>query len=344
MYSRIIPVFISSSDDVGKEREIIDRVIKALSPKLLKLFGIMLYSEKWENFRPLSARSEEIQDIINARLEKSALFVGILYSKYGECINPETNISATHEEIRFAIQNDKNLKILIYKREPMLKIDDNNKSDVENRHRFNKLIEEIKKSKILYKKYDNVDYFEQNVTLDLMEAVLEMTTEASRREKLNKFFKFGISRRQREANVLIGYPPIHKHFGPSQRASYDWTQRLVPNVVYEDFRALRKIENSLNCMGVFDHKTVTTHYEDLRERGNRIWLCIPRNEIAQKKLDLFGNRVRFEFIGENSSNRELIWLNDNDDKITVKSPLQKYSRVQVPSATVSMKKGVNCLH
>src|SRR3989339_138935 len=323
MFPRIIPVFISSPNDVTLERKKVKSVLSDLSQILERIFGFVLTPVSWEEFRSFAAE-KKIQETINKNLEKSFLFIGILGKRYGTI--HDDGKSSTHQEFDFAISLKHKIEILVYK-----KISNENYADAEDIqqiHLLNQLIKEIKKEEILYKSYTEINEFQECVLLGILETVLEMIVEAKRRDLLNKFFLFGKSRSQREVSVLMGYPSIHSQYGKMHEKTFNWQERLVPNVVYEDFRAIRKIESVLNCIGVTDHKAVTTYYSDLQEPGNRIWLCLPRNKIAQQKLALFKDRVFFKFRGNNFKSRHLCWFPPNQKTIKIRSPLYKYLSYQ----------------
>jgi hypothetical protein len=158
-------------------------------------------------------------------------------------------------------------------------------------------------------------------------------SEAERRRQYCEFFRFGTPRGHNTPSVLIVYPPIHKHDTTvpiTHRADYDWRSRLLPNVIYEDFKTIQKLEAALRLIGIRDYHSVTTLYPSASiERGNRIWICIPRNPPAKQVLRALGDRIRFCFINKHEENcgtllRCIEWRTDNNSVVLVKSPLAKY--------------------
>jgi hypothetical protein len=126
---------------------------------------------------------------------------------------------------------------------------------------------------------------------------------------------------------MIGYPAIHKHHGNSAQSDYDWQERLLPNVIYEDFKTIQKIEAALAAIGVRDYSSVTTDHPSLKtaRHGNRIWLCVPRNEPAQRRLnEVLADRARFRFVGADSRSRELHWRRRDGQTVVIRSPLATY--------------------
>jgi len=78
---------------------------------------------------------------------------------------------------------------------------------------------------------------------------------------------------------------VQKKTNRIQKHKYNWQERLLPNVVYEDVKCIQKIESAVRLTGVQDISSVTVDHPRLRtDPGNRIWLCLPRNAIAQRKL------------------------------------------------------------
>ena len=113
--TRVIPIFIASPNDVQSERNLVHKTIMNLSSRL-QSFGITLTPVRWKDFAPIAAASPEqvTQDLINKRLESCAIFVGILYKRYGTAIDEYRDISGTQSEFEQAIQNRDRIKILTY--------------------------------------------------------------------------------------------------------------------------------------------------------------------------------------------------------------------------------------
>lgn len=329
MIPRIISIFISSPNDVKDERNITKKIIEELSQRLRTIYGVVLTYVSWEELGSFAAE-KRIQETITQNLEKCLIFIGILGERFGTI--DLKGSSPTKEEFDFAIRHKNKMEVLTYCLDDSMRKIKNDEESINQAYHLNELKSVLKKEEILFKQYKDLNDFHNIVLLDLLKTILGMLTEIKRRNFLEKFFLFGLHRKQREVSVLIGYPPIHKHFGPTQRKTYNWRERLLPNIVYEDFRTIRKVESALDCLGI-NYKTVTTYYKDLQEPGNRIWLCIPRNNLAKEKLRTFGNRVNFTFRGDNPENRFIEWslINSNLNKpIIIKSPLSNYLLLQRP--------------
>lgn len=333
MYPKIIRVFIASPSDVQNDRELVKKAISDLNAKFENIYDVILQSVGWEAFRPdvTDEYNPDIQRPITRRMEKCYWFVGIVSKRYGTPVG-ETNQSGTHQEFRFALQNRDKIKILTYYRIDPSEIA--SQEDIDQAYKLNILKKELSQAGVRYKTYQSSREFDRMITLDLMEALLELTSDIKRRELLAKFFHFGLRNNQRETSVLIGYPPIHKHWGPNKQYNYNWTERLLPNVIYDDFKCIQKLESALRYLGISDYGSITVpHSKLLDPPGNRMWLCIPRNDFAQKVLNDFGPRVRFKFeFDNNSKSRYLMWKPINQSKsIRVNSPLARYLRLGRPN-------------
>lgn len=336
--SKIFRVFIASPGDVEAERDLADKAVANLSRKLEPIFQIRLSTVRWEDFAPIASASpdEVVQDRILKRLEACAIFVGILYKRYGTDIDQSRHISGTEAEFKFAIKHRDRMKILTYFRQHRAKVGRRLSREVKDQlKRRDELKEKLRNAGLPFQEYKSASDFADRIVLDLLETVLEATTEVRRQEYLRAFFRLGLSDKESEPSIMIACPAIHKHHGSSARADYNWRDRLSPNVVYEDFKAIQKIESALRCIGVVNYSTVTTLHPKLTLRqGNRIWICLPRNEPGQRQLESIGRRAWFRFEGDDSNTRCIVWkppwLKPKTRGIRIRSPLAKYLAEQRP--------------
>ncbi|MHB1044212.1 MAG: DUF4062 domain-containing protein, partial [Eubacteriales bacterium] len=327
----LVRVFIASPSDVQAEREMVKRSIDNLSRRLESLRSMSLIPVSWEEFAPIASASPDrvFQHRIISRLEPCNLFIGILYKRYGTAIDQLNGLSGTEVEFDSALENRDRIKIMTYFRDQGL----TTAADPEVISQLNKvnlLKKRLVKAGLPYQSYESPEEFGERIHFDLMEAVLEMLTDQTRRASLSKFFKFGNERKNRQPSVMIGYPAIHKHTGSSAQGNYDWQKRLLPNVVYEDFKAIQKIETSLAFIGIEDYSSVTLDHPKLNRAGNRIWLCLPRNELAREKLRDFEEHKRFSFKNDSDGVRHIIWQQKNGTSVKVYSPLSEYLKKQRP--------------
>ena len=150
-----------------------------------------------------------------------------------------------------------------------------------------------------------------------------MELEAKRRDNLSEFFRLGRTEKDTEPSVRIVCPQIHKHKSGYSQPDYNWQERLLPNVVYEDFRAVEKIRTALRDIGISGVVVQPPALLADGPDGNRIWLCLPRNEVAQQELDKLGERVRFRIESVRGGKRTISWRR-NGEEVKIHSPLHKY--------------------
>lgn len=320
--SIVIPVFIASPSDVSAERELVISAVKLISCRFQRMFGVALSPVDWKDFPPVASPKKSIvfQDAILGALknEYDGIFVGLLSRRIGTPIKRGSGITGTESEYDFAINNRKRIKILTY----LKRIDE----DI-SQLKVSRLRSRILHENLPYQEYcDEVD-FKDRIFLDLIEVVLSILfdDEARRRQEYNEFFRLGLKRGSNNASVFIVYPSIHKHSTNTPknlRPGYDWTSRLLPNVVFEDFKAIQKLEMVLRTIDVTDYRSLTSEHPSVEmDYGNRIWICLPRNIPALRQLATLGDRPRFKFDPDTES---IEWRINGTSVIYVRSPLRKY--------------------
>lgn len=338
--AQVVDVFIASPDDVSVERHHAEDAIRLISQKTRDLLGIVLHPVSWQNFLPCQARGSEkrVQDRFSSRVRKCGIFIGILGQRYGTSIDESRRISGTEEEFNEAIKYREDIEILTYFR----RISDTIISTpevVEQLAKLQSLQKRLKKEDLLCKLYEAPEVFREFVLLDIFEAVLRISSETERREQYSSFFHFGISKKRDSPSVLLAYPPIHKYIqqaAPNEDspkptgAKRNWQERLLPNVVYEDVKCIEKIEVAVRLTGVQDISIVTIdHPRVTTELGNKIWLCLPRNDIASRHLSKLGSRAWFTFERSIQEDRpHIIWRPKTNTKLQIRSPMRRYLEIQ----------------
>jgi len=117
--------------------------------------------------------------------------------------------------------------------------------------------------------------------------------------------------------------------GPSKKRDL-WCNRLEPNIVFEDYKALQKIEKSLRVIGfrefrVFNSGSMPTDLIYM----NRFWICLPRNPRGLEQAKLYEDSSRFDVVRKPPGDSCFLkWRSAQQDSITVRSPLSKYLRLQ----------------
>jgi hypothetical protein len=330
---RMIPVFISSPEEAHYERKAAIEAIHAFDRVLIKRFGVSLRAVDWHTFTPIAERSptRSFQDRILEDIRPESIFVGIFGKKYGSPQGPQ-KISGTHEEIRFAMKHRDRIKIMQYFRNvPKKELED---SIVEDLFRIKAVKKEFHENNFAYHDYRNHHAFAKRIASDLLDAVLELIqeSEAQRRENLLEFFRLGRTAPDNSPGVRIVCPQIHKHESGFSQPDYDWQERLLPNVIYEDFRAIEKIRTALRDIGIRDSVVQPPPLLVDGPEGNRIWLCIPRNTMAKRELEKLGNRVHFRMESVKGGRRAIYWTR-GDQELIINSPLEKYLKLQRPAPT-----------
>lgn len=341
--TQVVDVFIASPSDVGTERRHAEDVIKLVSTKTRDILDIVLHPVSWQNFLPSATRCalERVQDRFTARVRKCGIFIGILHQRYGSEIDDSRRISGTQEEFEEAITNRHSIEILTYFRNIGTKIASDSRV-VDQVAKLQALQKRLKTEGLLCHQYDEPREFRERILLDLFEAVVRIRTEAERREQFASFFRLGVSAKRESPSVLLAYPPIHKHIqrpflqgetvqpANPKRDKYNWQERLLPNVVYEDFKCIQKIEAAVRHTGVQDISSVTIDHPSLMiGPGNRIWLCLPRNEIGSSYLARLGKRAYFKFERELGEERpHIIWSPPGQGSLKIRSPMSRYLEIQ----------------
>jgi hypothetical protein len=325
----VIPVFIASPSDVTKERDITEKAIHALAPRMARLFGVTLVPLRWEQFAPISSYDASHPHIgILRDIRPFSIFVGILWKRYGTKIS-DLNETGTESEFSHALENRDKISILTYFR--VNSRDGAGDSEEQaQRKKVAALKSRLRQKRVWSANYKAVQEFQLRILPDLMEATLHLVLPKEPRTVLDylKFFRFGSHHRLGMRPLLIVYPPITDP-GPGHGTPLlEWRERLLPHVVYEDSKAIQDIEQAMRLLGR-EYKTITTDSPDLvtADPGDRIWVCVPRNRRAHRVLEDLGERVRFHFYSQDGESRgecRLRWRTANGEYLQIRSPLAKY--------------------
>ena len=331
----VIPVFIASPNDVSKERGYAVDAVRKVSSKLASVFGVVLTPITWEEFAPISSgEALNPQFSILKRINSHSIFIGILYKRYGTRIPEMGDVSGTESEFDHALNDRKNVQVLTYFRETK-NLSNLGTNEVEQLADVNKLKEKLCKKNIFSKTYVTEQDFRRDVVLDLFEAALNMLKSPvdARLSHYGKFFHFSSDQQERDQPLLIVYPPISDPMFGHLNIQTDWKRYLLPTVVLEDTKAIQSLENTMSLIKKNYH-TIMDRSPALKmaSSGDRMWLCIARNEDAQNGLKDLKNRLRFSFCDRARSKslddrRELIWKGKQGNEIKIASPLAKYLEI-----------------
>jgi hypothetical protein len=129
--------------------------------------------------------------------------------------------------------------------------------------------------------------------------------------------------------IVVSYPPMDKRYmGESNCDEQFWLKRLVPNLVFEDYKALQKVEKCLRMIGIRNFRICSTaSLPDHWQYMSRIWICLPRNLTAQTQLEKYYSGLsRFAF--ETKANRKYLVWKSGQQRIEIESPLKLYLEAQ----------------
>jgi len=321
-----IKIFICSPGDVSKEREFAEKVILQVDNSCRDTLGLHVNCLKWEKMSPITKLLSEggIQSDINNELIKQCnIFVVILNKRYGST-SPESDKSHSEEEIELALKmlkENRKITILSYFRNLTPNLDPGPQE-----RNVRDLRERLERDGVHYKVYENPNDFQEKFTHDLYHTMLRFRMSTSKQKALRRFWNLGISEKQIAPALAIIYPPVNRSFMRQQNPDRYWLERLVPHVVFEDFKALQKIDKTLRLIGHSDIRTYTTfNYPQDIDDINRLWLCLPRNIYAQRQLELYQEDARFRVVpGKGTQPGFIQWKSSTGTYLTVHSPLSKY--------------------
>jgi hypothetical protein len=190
----------------------------------------------------------------------------------------------------------------------------------------------LHKKGIWYKNYQSVPQFQELFTHDLYRTIMRFRLSTKKHQALSKFWVFGVPNRPTYPRLAVIYPSMERTFMGPQNDPDVWLNRLEPNVVFEDYKAMQKIENTLHLLGFRDFRIFSTSSvpSDIQYM-NRFWLCLPRSHRGQQQLHLYQDVSRFDIIPRrNRADSYIIWKKPgkSSQPFIIHSPLAKYLREQ----------------
>ena len=153
----------------------------------------------------------------------------------------------------------------------------------------------------------------------------------TKQRSLRAFWDLGSIEDKGSPRLSIVYPALDRQQMEPQSPDHIWLERLVPNVVFEDFKAINKVEKTLRLIG---HHQITTYtarnFPHEVYDMNRVWVCLPRNHAALKQMEKYQEEARFRFIPRQPGKEAYIqWRQSKSNKyITIHSPLSQYLKAQ----------------
>lgn len=197
-----------------------------------------------------------------------------------------------------------------------------------------KLRHALQENKVIYNTYADRDGFERRLTHDLFKTVLRYLWDTPKQKAAKLFWQIGEAEQPTPMKMAIVYPPIDRSYTEREKPDNYWHNRLAPNIVFEDHKALQKIQKSMRMIGLGDYRIYTTSSipKDIKYM-NRIWICLPRNSSAQYQLKIYEKEKRNNFRivpRKKNQHAQILWKNakSGDNFFRIKSPLSTYLEVQ----------------
>ena len=186
-----------------------------------------------------------------------------------------------------------------------------------------------------YKEFDKPSDFERILTHDLYQILVRMRNSSFKVDQLEKFWQFGKLDNQANPKILVIYPPVPREWMGTFDADNIWERRLLPNIFFEDYKALHKILKNLSLIGLRDYK-VYSKFDTPPDydQSNIIWICLPRQTRGLSSLNLRADKRFIVVPRTNTREPYLKWRLSNGEWIDIKSPLHGYLKEQRLGADV----------
>lgn len=329
----VLRTFISSPGDVTEEREIVQKVIDDINLTIRDTLSLEMQPILWENEPPLSDGADgwpegKIQDKLNEEINKCKIFILILFKRYGSA-EPGHKKSNTEREVDIAIdllKKERKLMFLCYFRNMPF-----NPDPGPQERSVDKFRNDLERQGIWYKQYNKTDEFKELLIHALYNTLLRYTLSTQKQRALKNFWQLGITDRPTQPILGIIYPPMGINYMKVDKDYKIWLNHLSPNLVFEDYKCLNKLDKTLHLInfknyGIFDTQSILQG----RRYMNLFHICIPRNIAALERLEkYYSNDARFKFYPRTKrSERFLHWKSKDNKIIKIKSPLGKYLKLQ----------------
>lgn len=323
-------IFIASPSDVEKERKAAKEIISQVSRILEKTVHVGLRVESWQMVPPLRNK-DGIQVSLNELVRGCDFLLLILNKKYGT-IEPGYDKSNTEREIDAFLENeDKGSHLLSY-----FKILPENYDQGVQEKRSRELRKKLNEKGVLSINYKNTEEFKERFQNHLYEIILKEEIAYSdnkyeKKERLQSFWRLGISSNEKCPEISIIYPPVRRKWMAADDDHNFWYKRLQPHVFFEDFKAISKIAKMLNLLHIkMEVSPYMTFSGSINDAKNIVWVCLPRIPRVKKRLEKeYSDVTRFKIVSRKKDHEACIkWKTTNGNEIVIKSPLQTYLSIQ----------------
>lgn len=326
-----LKVFIASPNDVREERDAAENAIADIDRVCRATIGLRVECFKWEHLPPLTPSLDDgdIEDVIlREQVQKCNAFVLILYKRYGSTALGHT-MSNTEREVDTALkllEQKPNLMILSYFRKVQ---DDPDPGDQEKK--IKELKQRLTDRKLWYKEYTSTEDFKLKLIHDLYYVSIRFQTAITKQRSLRAFWELSSFEEQGTPKIAIIYPPLDRSSMKPMKPDTIWLERLVPNMVFEDSKAINKVEKTLRLIGHHQINTYTTvSFPHAAYDMNRVWLCLPRNLPGLRQMENYKDEAWFKFEPRHGKNEgKIFWKFSNEGTFArIQSPLSKYLQFQ----------------
>jgi len=325
-------VFIASPSDVEPERIIAERVIGNANHSCRDSLGLMVDCLNWKHLSPVALKPDEgsVQNLIIEELVRNCnVFVLILHKRYGST-EPGQKRSNTEREVNTALKmlgDGRNIMLLCYFKET-----ETNPDPGEQEKEVVQLKARLAKRKLLFSTFKTSEEFLERFTNDLYNTILRFKVSTRKRKALSVFWQLGISEGDEHPKLNIVYPPISRAVMMPMNPDTIWLTRLAPHIVFEDHRAIQKIDKTLRILDFrhFSAYTVPCAPSDIQE-VNRAWICLPRNRPGLKQLELYSQRARFRVKPPRGGGEAVLYWRPPGTgavEFEIRSPLVRYLEIQ----------------
>lgn len=204
MERRILNVFVASPSDLSPERRILREVADRINKVFGRRMGIQLELLGWEDTLPGFSRP---QSLINSDVESCDLFIGILWKRWGTDSGEYS--SGFEEEFQIARKRmlaNEGLDIWIYFKQVDNEILSDPGQQLKKVIKFKKEI--IEQKELLFKEFNNEQYFEKSIHDDLSAFLLNT---------LNNISKESVDQPASQALVIVDSSPSDQISTPNDQ-------------------------------------------------------------------------------------------------------------------------------
>lgn len=327
-------VFISSPGDVATERQVCLDTVGRITANIAEPLRITLSTVAWERDVPRTPDlgTMQIQDDINAQLRKIDIFVLILGERYGS-IERGHEKSNTEREVDTILERkraDPGVTVLCYLKEPR------NLSVPDEQQRANRAFRErLQSAGVRSKNYIDHTDFEKSFTHDLYTLCIRLRNATFKMECLSRFWVAPDAADNSEKvsipDLALIYLPVLRVFEDQSQDTAFWYKRLMPNVSFEDTKAIQKIQKMCRMLGLSSKVYMANSLPHDARLMNRVWVGAPR--IRQALAAASKARALFEF-KRDADGTHLRWTFGRT-VTTIRSPLRAYLASQRNAPDVS---------